>query len=159
MLLQVLSLPKVKQDIYRWHQGLQLTEFQRQLLTQFWIRVCQVVATLMPLDPVFLLCQEPVDYRAFWACVYPPYPKHSIPPMPLPLRGRIPKPEPLPAFPLLNPYVGPHLLPGPGALLCISAYGQGPNSWPRFWMLLLQAEISFPSPSLPLHLHPSRSCG
>ena len=48
--------------------------------------------------------------------------------MPLPLRGRIPKPEPLPAFPLLNPYVGPHLLPGPGALLCISAYGQGPNS-------------------------------
>ena len=54
MLPQVLSLPKVKQDIYQWHQGLQLTEFQRQLLTQFWIRVCQVVATLMPPDPGFL---------------------------------------------------------------------------------------------------------
>ena len=80
MLPQILSLPKVKQDIYQWHQGLQLTKLQRQLLTQFWIWVCQVAATLMPPVPGFLLCQEPLDYRAFWACVYPPYPNTAYPP-------------------------------------------------------------------------------
>ena len=77
---QVLSLSKVKQDIHQWHQALQLIGLQRQLLSQFWIRVCQVVAILVPPVSGLLLCQELLDYRAFWASVYPPHPNRAHPP-------------------------------------------------------------------------------
>lgn len=90
---QVLSLSKVKQDIHQWHQALQLTGLQRQLLSQLWIRVCQVVATLTTPVSGLLLCQELLDYRAFWASVYPPYPNTAHPPRLFLCVGTLPSPS------------------------------------------------------------------
>lgn len=109
----------------------------------------------VPAAPGLLSCQQsqqPLDWRPLWhQCFLHALSHHSHPL--LFLCRLTPKTGPLPTFPLLKSHAGPHLLSGPGALLCFSAGGQGSNSWPRFWILLLMAKVSFPSPCPLLHSH------